>query len=530
MPTEDDIIWATQIPERLKQGPVLKPLEELISYEDINGELAAVLGKEAKGNRIYPGAEAIRKLGGAYEMESGAAAAGRARPDLVDEWFETIKEKKQQGVITSFEDLIGIDGINADIVFKVFERYWKVGAEQGARLSFNLPNKNQLEGLIGPKGQQLEKRSTLRSAINFYMQLYRDLPTESRAWLASHIDIYLDHLGKDNDPPRSLRTWVESAKSLFVDPAAHRLASQYLKGSERNFRLFAHLKGIREHTGLFTATRLEAICQTLNSLPPTIENSQSDETDALINEKDQRIDDRWIVAAKATQILVQRSLKECEGLPPGDWSDLIVRLACHPSRELSGGNFDRCWHWASSDELQCGRIAFIRRDLEVVFEYLRQAAREGQKGGHMVEPRINFYTQLLHKGLILDSRLFLGAMIDRTLRRSKRFKPFWAIHNIAGGNDLCIMALKLQDGVNLTTGTKSFAMRFYPEQSKDFKRIWGSFRLGSQIPHLARDRFMHDRPICIREVHNGNWTRDVIDNILTDPLLGRVDWSHHDLV
>jgi hypothetical protein len=215
-------------------------------------------------------------------------------------------------------------------------------------------------------------------------------------------------------------------------------------------------------------------------------------------------------------------------MPSDDWCNIIVDLGCHPDPRLSGQAFQRYWHWADSKQLDAARMAFVRRDLEIVFEYLRQAASQGQLGGHMVAPRVDFYKKLLRNRLIRDTRLFLGTSVHWNLRNRMKRDQFWDLHE-AGDPDLCILALKLADNVNLTTGTKSFPMRFYRSDSTEFGRLWEQFSPKRRHPIFNRDHFKHDLPICIRKTHQGDWKWAVINQVLPDPFLGRVDWSHYDL-
>lgn len=382
--------------------------------------------------------------------------------------------------------------------------------------------------MLGTNGEFLKKTSVLRSAVYFFVRVYSELAIDAKNWLINRLSIEFTKLKKEGRCPRSLQTWVAVSSLLFSTNPANALAESYNRMPEKSFGWFASHVNLPEHSSLFSSTRLESLCIELRSLPHQPEASHKDLLDRIFSEKDERIDRRWTVAAKCLEILVNRSIEELSGMPSDPWCDIIVDLGCHPDPKLSGQATQRYWHWANSRQIDTARMAFVRRDLEVVFEYLKQAAQRGQIGGHMVAPRVDFYRKLLRNRLIQDTRLFLGTNVDWELRTSMKRDQFWDLHE-AGDPDLCILALMLADDVNLTTGTKSFPMRFYPSDSQEFRSLWGKFSPSRNYPVFKRHHFMHDSPVCIRKTHQGDWKWAVINQVLPDPFLGRVDWSHYNL-
>lgn len=515
----NDPTWAVTLSESVYEPLTLPHLNELICYTDETGELAKILGDKATPGRTYPGASAISQLGRGVPSSAGNQRAPTGRGDKVEDFYYSLTATP-----ISIVEMSDLDEGSPYMALRTYDRYWGTEGFPG-----ELPSESDLKRLLGINGQDLEEKRLLRSAIGFYMHLYADMALSARDWLATRILHCIDQYRALSDCPRSLRAWWQNRNDLFGKDSAAVMAKEYRRLPEQSFALFANEAGIPQHTSLFTAIRLEALCEELRSLPHQPLAVHQELLERLVMDKDKRIDQKWTVGAKALQLLVDRSIDELGGMPPDSWGDLIVDLGCHPDRKLSGQLFERYWFWAKSEQLDAGRMAFIRRDLEVIFEYLKNAAKSGQMGGHMVGPRVELYKKMLRKGLIRDSRLFLGTNVHRRLRFSLKRKQFWDLHE-AGDKDLCILALKLADGVNLTTGTKSFPMRFYPSSSREFRELWDGFNPRREQPVFYRNHFMHNSPICIRKTHQGNWKASVINEILTDTFLGRVDWSHHDLI
>lgn len=523
MAMANDAKWAVSLPPRLHRPVVLSPLRQLVNFTDHSGELARALGDSGDPGRTYPGASAISQLGRGAAAGHGEDSDGRSRPDGVERFYAEVCKHAGPDEALSLSRMLGIVGATPSLVMQVFVRY-----RGTAGFPCALPDLRGLKPMLGVDGEALQVTSLLRSVINFFMQLYVDLKPDTRSWLADRIHARLSNYKDESACPRSLRTWYSTRRILFSNDPAATLAEDFKLSSEALFGRYAAGINLPEHSSLFSSARLESLCQSLRDLPHQPLDSHQKLLDDLTREKDERIDQQWTVGAKCLEILVKRSLAEIDGMPPEPWCDLIVDLGCHPDPQLSGQAFQRYWHWANSKHLDAGRMAFVRRDLEVVFEYLKQAAQQGQIGGHMVAPRVTFYKKLLRHRLIQDTRLFLGTNAHWTLRTRLKKDQFWDLHD-AGDPDLCILALKLADGVNLTTGTKSFPMRFYPSNSKEFRELWDKFSAARQYPILGRHHFMHDSPICIRKTHQGAWEQAVVYDVLPHPFLGRVDWSHYDL-
>jgi hypothetical protein len=515
--------WALALPKELAEPPALAQLSQLVSYKDFTGELSRSIGGSGKPGQTFPGASAISKLGRDAHPATNNEDKSPSRPDRVKEFYDNILSRSGVNRISNLPQLLKIEGANPSLALKIFDRYWGTAA-----FPLDAPNRESLEETIGPNGEALKSNSTLRSAVYFLMRLYVDLDTDSRAWLSDRLRIRLSTYNNQSECPRSLRLWWNASEHLFGKNPAATLAAAFKALPKHNFELFASTVGIPAHSSLFSSTRLETLCLELHTLPHRTGESQKELLNRLYKEKDDRIDQQWTVSAKALEILVNRSISELGSMPSDDWCNIIVDLGCHPDPRLSGQAFQRYWHWADSKQLDAARMAFVRRDLEIVFEYLRQAASQGQLGGHMVAPRVDFYKKLLRNRLIRDTRLFLGTSVHWNLRNRMKRDQFWDLHE-AGDPDLCILALKLADNVNLTTGTKSFPMRFYRSDSTEFGRLWEQFSPKRRHPIFNRDHFKHDLPICIRKTHQGDWKWAVINQVLPDPFLGRVDWSHYDL-
>jgi hypothetical protein len=412
------------------------------------------------------------------------------------------------------------------MVLRVYDRYWG-----NSDFPMDLPSWADLIEFLGDQGEKIKATSTLRSVIYFFMRLYSSLDGTTRDWLAAIISKAMATYDGPTKCPRSLESWMAARSLLFSGNPANSLAVDYNRMVDTSFTLYAIQINLPEHSSrdcLFASVRRTSLCLKLEQLPYFPDESHKKLLDQIRKEKDERIDQNWTVAAKCLEILVNRSIAGLDGMPSDPWCDIIVDLGCHPDPQLSGLAAHRCWHWANSKQRDAARMAFVRRDLEIVFEYLRQAAQQGQIGGHMVGPRVDFYRKLLRNKLIRDTRLFLGTDVHRELRHQMRREQFWDLHE-AGDPELCILALMLADGVNLTTGTKSFPMRFYPADSDVFRGIWQNFSPKRKHPTFSRHYFMHDTPACIRKAHQGDWKWAVINQILPTPFLGRVDWSHYDL-
>lgn len=522
MTRANDAKWALALPPELYQPLALPPLRQLVSFTDHSGDLGRALGDSGQPGRTYPGASAISQLGRGPLKEASNPEIGSS-PDGVERLYARARELAGPDGALSLSQLLGIEGATASLVIRVFVRYWGT-----AGFPFAMPGISWLKSMLGGDGEALRVTSLFRSVIHFFMKLYVDLNPATRGWLAERIHSRLSSFENENACPRSLRSWYSTRQTLFSSNPAASVAQEFKLASDLSFAGNAARINLPEHYSLFASARLEALCQPLRDLPHQPLDEHEDFLNELRREKDERIDQQWTVGAKCLEILVKRSVAEMDGMPPELWCDLIVDLGCHPDPQLSGQAFQRYWHWANSKHLDAGRMAFVRRDLELVFEYLKQAAQQGQIGGHMVAPRVSFYKKLLRHRLIQDTRLFLGSNAHWTLRSRLKKDQFWDLHE-AGDPDLCILALKLADGVNLTTGTKSFPMRFYPSTSEAFRELWDKFSASRQYPILGRHHFMHDSPICIRKTHQGAWEQAVIDDILPDPFLGRVDWSHYNL-
>lgn len=523
MEIRNNMKWAFSLSPSLYRPLALPPLRELVKFTDHTGELARALGDSPDPGRTYPGASAISQLGrGARGTDAGKQRT-RSRRDGVERFYDELCHHAASKDGLSLPEMLAIGGATPSLVFKVFVRY---GSTAG--FPFALPDLKGLKLMLGGDGEALRVTSLLRSAIYFFLQMFGQLETAARNWLAQHIQKRLSDFEDAMTCPRSLRTWYEKREILFSFNATASVAEDFRRGSEKAFGSYAAGINLPEHSSLFASARLEVLCLSLKELPHQPVDRHQALFDELVKERDERIDQEWTVGAKCLEILVERSIRETGGMPPEPWCDLIIELGCHPDPQLSGHVFQRYWHWASSRQLDAGRMAYVRRDLEVVFEYLKQAAQQGQSGGHMVTPRVNFYKNLLRNRLILDTRLFLGARVHTALRSRLQNEQFWDLHK-TGDPDLCILAMKLADGVNLTTGTKDFPMRFYPATSSEFRNLWERFSPSRQTPILGRHHFMHGPPLCIRKILSGNWKHAVIYDVLPDPFLGRVDWSHYNL-
>ena len=523
MARPNDADWALSLPARLFRQVELSPLRQMVNFVDHSGELARILGDSGVPGRSYPGASAMSLLGHGAKTGSGSTVNTGSRPDAVERFYARISEQGSGGGDLSLTQLLAADGASPTLVMMVFVRFRKT-----LGFPYELPGLREVQLIVGDEGEKLKENSLLRSAIQFFMQFYADLSFGTLDWLAERIQTRLSSFTDETTCPRSIRIWYSVRQILFSSNSAARLAENFKLMSEMPFGRYAATINLPEHSGLFASARLEVLCQSLNELPHQPSNAHREILDTLMQERNERIDQNWTVGAKCLEILVKRSVTEIDGLPPDPWCDLIVELGCHPDPQISGQAFYRYWHWADSKHLDAGRMAFVRRDLEVVFEYLKQAANQGQIGGHMVAPRVTFYKKLLRHRLIQDTRLFLGTNPHWTLSKRMKKDQFWDLHD-AGDPDLCILALKLADGVNLTTGTKSFSMRFYPSDSEEFRDIWEKFSASRQHPVFGRHHFMHDWPICIRKTHQGAWEQAVVYDVLPQAFLGRVDWSHYDL-
>lgn len=481
------------------------------------------MGDSDEPGRVYPGVSAISKLGRGVSALASGGLDSSSRPDRVERFYHRLLEESGLGMPFPSSHALGIEGSSPAMILRVYDRYW-------GNLNFpiELPSKNNLQDILGERGEKVESTSTLRSIIYFYMRLYSSLADDARIWLAELITNAFRAYAGSTKLPRSLQSWIKANSLLFSGNPATNLAVDYNQNVDASFTLYASQINLPEHSSLFASARLMALCLKLEQLPHFPDESQKMILDQVRREKDERIDQNWTVAAKCLEILVTRSIAELDGMPSDPWCDIIVDLGCHPDPQISGSLVQRYWHWANSKHKDAARMAFVRRDLEVVFEYLNQAANQGQIGGHMVAPRIDFYRKLLRNKLIRDTRLFLGTDVHSELLRRMRRKQFWDLHE-AGDPDLCILALMLADGVNLTTGTKSFPMRFYRSDSLDFQDVWQDFSPNRDYPVFRRHHFMHDSPKCIRKTHQGDWKWAVIHQILPDPFLGRIDWSHYDL-
>ena len=523
MPNPSDIHWATSLSERTRKPPALLPLQQLVCYTDHTGELSRQMGDSEEPGRTYPGVFAISQLGRGVSAGYSGAPDSSGRPDRVQRFYHRFSEESGLGLAFSPSHALGIEGASPALILGVFDRYWG-----NSDFPIELPTKSDLMEILGERGEKVESTSTLRSIIYFYMRLYSDLADDARRWLAGLIANAFGTYTGSTKCPRSLQSWMAASSLLFSGNPANSLAADYNLTANTSFALYATQINLPERSSLFASVRLSALCLKLEQFPQFPDESHKKILHHILRDKEERIDQNWTVAAKSLQILVNRSIAELDGMPSDPWCDIIVDLGCHPDPQLSGPLVHRYWHWADSKQRDAARMAYVRRDLEVVFDYLQQAANQGQIGGHMVAPRVDFYRKLLSNKLIRDTRLFLGTDVHWELRNRMRREQFWDLHE-AGDPNLCILALMLADGVNLTTGTKSFPMRFYRFDSKEFQDIWQDFSPKRDYPIFRRQHFMHDRPTCIRKTHQGDWKSAVIDEILPHPSLGRIDWSHYDL-
>jgi len=522
MANQQDIEWATSFSPLLQRESKLPPLNELIAYTDHGG----VISKHKKGHK-YPGTTALDKLVSSQSLNDRTNAQA-LYADPIKLAYDELRTYCKAG---SMEKLYQSWGNKERTLFRIYERYLN-----NEDFPMRPPKVEELSSILGIHGEKLKDRSILRAVIHYYLTHFMRLASDSRKWLADRLLHAINQLSSNQACPRSLQAWTASAALLFSVNADEALAKQYLDSGQGNFVIFCCQINISSHTSIASAVRFQSLCLQLERISMSGDHKVFNE---ILNEKDEKINSNWCVGAKSLEILINRAMNENAGLLPEGWADFIVDIGSHPDPALSSKrDHYHYWHWATPDQLDIARMAFVKRDLEVVFEYLKIAAERGQIGGHMVKPRVTFFKSLLRKGLIKDTRLFLGINVDHNLKHKMGKEQFWDLHS-AGDPDLCILALKLADGINLTTGTKSFPMRFFPRDSEPFERIWTEFKPSRKRPIFNRNHFMIDefifgqygetRQICIRKPHQGDWKRYIIDEILPDPFLGRVDWSHHNI-
>ncbi len=504
---------------KIKSTSRLPNLEQIVSYEDRDGALSQLLhGTPQHLGKIYKGTTSLNLI--AHKIRNHHTSNHKvSSTDRYNAIYSQLCESAPKKLSKLAKE---IDGGERTILI-LYHRYSR-------NSDFSLPelNTKSLIDLLGSNSRKLQDLPVLRTLIHIYITYYSHFSDKTREWIAKNCKKHLDSM---KHCPASMRAWMACASLLLSANAAEALAKDFQQSSETNLTVYASNSGIPQHTKLYTSIRLEVLCQKINSVPM---GADADVFNDVIKQKNDTIDDEYSVGAKALEIIIDRCIDENSSTIPDKWADLIVEIGCHPSKHIADSTEHvRFWWWASEQKLDLAKQAFVKRDLEVVFEYLRKAAQRGQMGGHMVAPRVDFFKKLLKKGLILDSRLFVGKNVHHELHEELKRDQFWDLHS-AGDSDLCIMALKLADGVNLTTGTKSFPMRFFPNPSKSFDLIWNDFKPTRKFAVFSRHHFMIDEyssfgKLCIRKTHQGDWKWSVLNEILPDPFLGRVDWTHHNL-
>jgi len=516
---EQELEWAVSLSGKIKKTDLLPALQYMVSYEDKDGALSQLLhGSLRYLGKVYQGTSSLTHI--AKKIRSTQSSSNRVTgTDRIDSIYQHLCKTTPKKLSKLAKE---IDGGERTIL-TLYLRYSKNN-------TFPLPKLDvkALKDLLGSTGKKLKETPILRILINIFITYYSDFCDKTRKWIAENCKKYLVVI---KPCPASMKSWTACAALLLSVNSAEAFARNFQESAETNFTLYASQRGVQQHTKLYTSIRLEVLCQKIKAVPMGAHAKVFDE---ITKQKNDAIDDIYCVGAKALEIIIDRCVEENSSSIPDKWADLIVDLGCHPNMQIANGaEHVRFWWWASQHELDIAKQAFVKRDLEVVFEYLRKAAQKGQMGGHMVAPRVDFFKSLLRNGLILDSRLFVGVNVHHELHEKLKHDQFWDLH-AAGDSDLCIMALKLADGVSLTTGTKSFPMRFFPTPSKSFDLIWNDFSPTRKSPVFSRHHFMIDEfsssgRLCIRKTHSGDWKWSVLNQVLPDSFLGRVDWTHHNL-
>ncbi len=528
---KDDIEWAINI--KLEQIPIeLPPLDGMLEFIDYEGVVSKCLGLTNNGKpRKFRGIRTIKEIGSALTTGSNSLPDTSDRNDAVREHYDYILALVKNRNLKHSEQLINRNPRGRKLTLQVYERYLNVKG-----FPLRTPTADDFSVIL--KGVNLveQDKSLIRPLIQIYIQHYTKLSADTVKRLASLIQFTLSQFKDVAKCPTSIKPWVSAASILFAVNADSNLAKNYLliKKSQNQYNL--HLYGseleISKHTTLFTAVELQVLCCQIEEIPM---GEDYELFDQIAYEKNETINHNWTVGAKAVEILINRCQKENQSTIPDIWADRLVEIACHPDPALSSeAEQQKYWHWATPEQLDMARMAFVRRDLEVVFEFLRNQAVT-QKDGHMVNDRIDFYRKLMNNNLIKDTRLFLGAKLNRHLRSKFKDSQFWDVHDHRD-KELCIIAFKMNDDFSFTTGTKSHPMRFYPNQSAYFDKIWNTFSVQTRQHALSQKLFEPDEQErdqwgqiiqnCKRKPHQGDWQWDVVKNILKSQFLGRVNWDH----
>jgi hypothetical protein len=247
-----------------------------------------------------------------------------------------------------------------------------------------------------------------------------------------------------------------------------------------------------------------------------IQNSKVGEGEEILNEiklvRDSPYQSGMLLGAAALKIMTQKVLKS--GGAWGVWADWMLEIGCDPNR-IRSNEFPiwwGAWH-PTREELECAQRGLRSRTLEYFIKALEDSLREIGKCDQF-ESRARFLRWLDATDKIEDFKLILTSVHFESLPKAHR-KDNTSIKRFTNTNrnGASIIVLKCTDGVWLSEGTHSYAIRVF-KNTLPIRDVFSENRNFTYAEFISGT--MH-KDICekigIWETHLGDWVNRLIKKI-----------------
>lgn len=366
-------------------------------------------------------------------------------------------------------------------------------------------NDNIAYSILGSHGANLSPIPRNQLTILFFTQ-FNHLPALNQI-CARLIESYQSIGGSMSRKDRILR---DNAEIIFSMDGPQRVANA-AKSGESILELIERFAIRAEGPKDQFAARLKE-CFLLQK----IQNSKIGEGEKILNEiklaRKSPYQAGMLLGAAALKIMTQKVLRS--GGAWGAWADWMLEIGCDPNR-IRSNEFPTWWgSWhPTREELECAQRGLRSRTLEYFIRALEDSLREIDRYDQF-ESRARFLRWLDATDKIEDFKLILTSVHFESLPKAHRednisVKKF----SNANRNGASIIVLKCTEGIWISEGTHSYAIRIF-KNTLPIRNIFSDSRTFTYAEFISGT--MH-KDICekigIWETHLGDWVNRLIRKI-----------------
>lgn len=224
------------------------------------------------------------------------------------------------------------------------------------------------------------------------------------------------------------------------------------------------------------------------------------------------------LGASALKIMVQRIIKENNGIWKGKWPSWITRFGCDPRYGRDSSEGAKWWGWATDNELRVALRAMNKLNLRFFINFLKNSL-EGTANQYQFELRAKFLWRLYESRKIISVRLALNKKDYQRLDIQYRSRHSVA-QLIGAPAKTSMICLQCIDNIYIVEGTHTFGLRAY-HRYFPLRGFWEFPQHSYQDSQLRTSPF--DCPIFIRHVQSGKWVDKFFDEIR---IKFHVEWAN----